>query len=175
MKNSFAKNGAYGFDDSDEDILKELFAEYLIRVYCAKSHLAERLPELADQSKFTDLHPVIGHIIEDINRQLERIYDLFKLVDMPISMDNCDHVIFMMEDAFSLIHQRDSPFHRDIAILYYTQSVRDIEENAFQMLDLITSQMDNYHISLLIKENRQEAKKIMPLTQLLRERYPNRL
>jgi len=170
------KNGSYGFDNSDESTLKELFVEYLIRVYCSKSHIAERLPELADQSRFNDLHPAIEHIIKEVNQQLERIYDLFKLVDTPISMDNCDHIILMMEDAFSLIHKREGDiFHRDLAFLYYLQNVWSVEESAFEMLELIASQMNNYHISLLIKENHQESKKIRALTQLLRERYQNRL
>lgn len=175
MNNSIEKNGTYGFGNSDESILRELFIEHLVQVHCAKAHAAERLPELANQAEFMDLHTTIEHTVGKINRQLDRIYHLFKLLDTPIDIHDCDHIIVMMESAFSLIHKRGGDiFNRDLAILYYLQNISGVEESSFQMLDLIASQMNNYHIKLLIKENHEDTKKSNPLSLLLRERYLNR-
>jgi ferritin-like metal-binding protein YciE len=163
----------YGFN-GNETVLRELFVGYLLPVYCANSHLAERLPELTDQRMFEDLHVAVNSTVRDVNGHLERVNNLFELIGSSVNMNECNNMISMMEDAFSMIHKRtNDPLYRDLAILYYLQSISNIEETSYQMLDVVASKMNNLHLKLLIIENHQQAKIIKALPLLLQKKYFN--
>jgi len=51
-----------------EDKLKNFFISHLNRIYCAKSHLVERLPEMKLQAHFNDLKHAIEETLEDVEK-----------------------------------------------------------------------------------------------------------
>ena len=64
-------------EDQKEDVVPadakptmQFFLTYLNKIFCAKTHFAERLPELADQAEFRDLSNAILETLDDIMKQL---------------------------------------------------------------------------------------------------------
>ena len=65
-------------DKSSKTILgsgkrQALFVDHLNRIYCAKSHLAERLPEIYEEAGFADLKQAIKETIHTIEIQIARM------------------------------------------------------------------------------------------------------
>jgi len=48
-------------------------------VYCANSHLAERLPEIKDPADFKDLKAVVTQTLKIIEKQIDKISTIIKL------------------------------------------------------------------------------------------------
>ena len=86
--------------------LLSFFTNYLDRIYCAKSHLVERLPELALQAHFKDLRHAIMEAKEDVEKQISRMDEIYGLIKGKPSFANCNGLISMVEDAYADIHEQ---------------------------------------------------------------------
>jgi ferritin-like metal-binding protein YciE len=148
------------------------FAGFLDRIYCAKIHLVERLPELAFQSHFSDLRHAISETLEDVNLQIHRMDEIYRLLNRPHSAVRCDGLVAMVEDAYSAIHEHpDDPELRDLAILFYMQNIESVEAASFQVLQLAAVKMKNERIKQLLLENYDDAKADRALFLLITAKY----
>jgi hypothetical protein len=171
MKNEEQYNENWS-DEVFESELGTLFTYHLVRVFCVKSHLSERLPELCSQSEFKDLYLPIQDTITDIENQLQKISNAFKFLEAPGIMDDCSSTIAMMEGAFSMIYKwAQIGLSRDINTLYYLQSLSDIELRSFQIIEILSNNFRNTDIKILIKKFHNEAKKPNVLQQILLEQH----
>jgi ferritin-like metal-binding protein YciE len=145
--------------DLAPDKLKVFFLHHLNLIYCAKSHLVERLPEVVEQAGFAELRFAIQETMDDIERQIERMEEIFTLLDTSYSMDGCSDMINYVEQAFKPIHLHGADEElRDMAILYYLQNMESLEMSSFQILLLIAAKLKNKQVLQLLKENFDEAK-----------------
>ncbi|MBL4676672.1 MAG: DUF892 family protein [Mucilaginibacter sp.] len=148
------------------------FADVLDRIYCAKTHLVERLPELADQAHFIDLRHAVAETLEDVILQLHRLDEIYELLDRPHSAIRCDSIVAMVEDAYSAIHvHTDEPELRDLAILFYMQNIESIEAASFQVMRIAAVKIKNERIKQLLKENYDDAKADRALFLLITAKY----
>jgi ferritin-like metal-binding protein YciE len=53
--------------------LQHFFISHLNRIYCAKSQLVDKLPQLRNRSHFLDLRQAIDETIEEIQLQITRM------------------------------------------------------------------------------------------------------
>lgn len=152
--------------------INRFFIDHLNRIYCAKSHLQERLPEMRSFANFIDLVNAITETLVDVEQQISRMDEIYFLLGVKPGFDNCKGVIGLIEDAFSAIHQRgDDPQTRDLSILFYLQNIESIEMASFKMLKLAAPKMERKEIKQLLKENFDEAKADLLLLHLITARY----
>ena len=71
----------------------------LNRTYCAKSHLHERLQELLDHTHFEDLDLAIAKTTADVEKQIDRMDLIFKILEIEPGFEDCKHTINIMEEA----------------------------------------------------------------------------
>src|ERR1700761_8308484 len=120
--------------------LRDFFTNQLNYIFCAKSHLAERLPDMAGQADFNDLKYAIMETCEGIERQILRITEIYNLLDKKPELENCDGLIAFIEDGFNGIYiQRGKPGLRDLAILFYLSIIESIEVTTFRTLQIIAT------------------------------------
>jgi ferritin-like metal-binding protein YciE len=151
----------------NEELIKFLLS-HLNVVYSAKSHLVERLPDLAMQSSFSDLNLAIEETTVDVLRQMGRIEEIFVLLDSVQSNENTDDIISYAENSYNAIHtSSELRIIRDIAILFYLQNVESLEMSSFKILMLIAGRIKNPAVSQLLKENYYEAKEDSTLLLLV--------
>jgi len=144
--------------------LKAFFISYLNKIYCAKAHLQERLPEIQHQSHFADLKHAIGETLEDVNRQITRMDEIYALLDEEPSVVDCSGLIGMVEDAYTEIHKESgNPELRDLSILFYMQNI--------EILQIAAVKFKNRHIKQLLLENFDEAKADRALLLLITTKY----
>ena len=154
------------------DKVNLFFTSHLNRIYCAKSHLVERLPEMALQVHFSDLKHAINETLNDVEKQIIRMAEIYVLLDMNYSFENCNGLIGMIEEAYDAIHKQPDDYEmRDLATLFYLQNIESIELSSFQALQLLAVGLKNKHISQLLLENFDSAKEDRALLLVITKRY----
>ncbi len=152
--------------------LTGFFLAHLNRVYCAKAHLLERLPELAAEANFADLHDAIIETNKDVTKQLSRMEEIFSLIDSYISFDKCGDLIELIENAFHSVHlHKNDPELRNLSILFYMQNIERIAMTSFRILQLTAAKLHNTQVERLLLENFEEASEDNALLALITARH----
>lgn len=151
---------------------RAFFLDHLNRIYCAKSHLAERLPEIYDEAGFADVKQAIKETINAVEHQIARIDQIYELLDLHYSFEDCQTLITFLESTFTTLQQKFSdPNLRDLLIASYLYQQESIEMASFQILQIAAAGISSQQIKQLLKENFEEAKADRALLLLLTEKY----
>jgi len=152
--------------------LRSFFIDHLNRIYCAKSHLQERLPELRAQAQFSDLSQSISETLVGVEKQVSRMDQIFLLLKIKHTFENCQGLIGMIENTFTAIQQeRKEAALPDLSILFYLQQIETVEMASFKMLNLTAPLMNNEKLRQLLKENFDEASEDLTLLQHISSKY----
>jgi len=152
--------------------VKRFFADHLNRIYCAKSHLQKRLPEMRTFAHFTDLIHAITETLVDVEQQISRMDEIYDLLGTKPAAESCEGVLGLIEDAFNAIHHGDDdPQTRDLSILFYLQNIEAIEIASFKMLKLAAPKLERKEVKQLLKENFDAATEDLALLQVISARY----
>jgi ferritin-like metal-binding protein YciE len=152
--------------------LKTYFLSHLNKIYCAKSLLASRLPEIGMQSHFIDLKHAIFETAQDVDNQIARMEEIFTLLDAETSSQSCVGIPGLLEEAFEAIHgQRGDPVLSDLSILFYMQNIESLEMASFQVLRIAAVKLKNKQIKQLLLENFDESKADRALFLLITAKY----
>lgn len=156
----------------NHDRLLSYFADHLNLIYCAKLHIVGKLPEMAEFATFADLKYAILETHEDIVRQIDRMNEIYKILNTSYSAKNCATTLGLIEDSFKAIaEKKDDPVLRDLSILFYMQNLESIEVSSFKILQMTAAVIKNDQISQLITENFDEAKEDRKLLILINAKY----
>ena len=146
--------------------LSHFFISHLNRIYCAKSHLQERLPEIRTHAHFTDLFGAISESIADVERQIARMDSIYQLLNAEPNFENCKDMIGLIENAFNVIFEdSENPVTRDLSILFYLQQIESIEMAAYRLLNMVAPLTNRKEIVKLLNENFDDAKEDLVLFQ----------
>ncbi len=152
--------------------LIKFFLDNLDRIYCAKKHMVEHLPEIADQAYFSDISHALYETIDDVKKQIIRMDDMYARLGTKNNAASCNGLVAMVQEAFEEIkNQKDDAALRDMSILFYMQNIESIEVASFQALQIIGAKIKNEEISQLLKENLDEAKDDRTLLLMITAKY----
>lgn len=152
--------------------LLKFFTDNLDKIYCAKKHMVDRFPEIANEAHFSDLNLAIMETVDDVKKQIIRMDEIYELLGAQNSIAGCSGLAAMIEEAFTAIgEQKDDTALRDMAILFYLQNMESIEIASFQVLQMMAVKMKNSEILQLLKENLDEAKDDRMLLLLITAKY----
>jgi ferritin-like metal-binding protein YciE len=148
------------------------FIDQLNRIYCAKSHLHERLPEIHGFAHFAELDQAITHIGAKVEIQINRMDQIYALLKVQSAFDNCEGLIGSIEEAFSAISTiSHGPVMRDLSILSYLQNIETIGLASFHGLNLAAPVTAKNKIRQLIKENFNESTDDLALLKKITAKY----
>ncbi|WP_428329243.1 DUF892 family protein [Mucilaginibacter sp.] len=152
--------------------LRKFFTDNLDKIYCAKKHMVERFPEIANEAHFSDLNLAILETIEDVKKQIVRMDEIYTILGAQNSITGCGGLAGMIEEAFTAINdQKGDTALRDMAILFYLQNMESIEVASFQVLQMMAVKIKNDEILQLLKENIDEAKDDRMLLLMITAKY----
>jgi ferritin-like metal-binding protein YciE len=155
-----------------EERLRKYFLGHLNRICCAKSHLVERFPELSEIANFKDVRNAVIETMGDVENQIVRMHTIFTLLDSAPTHKNCDSMASLLEEAFEAVHElNDDVALRDMAILFYMQSIESIEMASYQVLRMAAVKFRNSKINQLLLINFDEAKEDRALMLLITAKY----
>lgn len=126
----------------DTPELRSFFSEHLNRVYCAKSHLLERLSELEEQNYFEDLKEVIKDTTVQVEQQVQQLNQVYEQINETFTFENCEALISFLEDIFINIHrQSGNKILRNAFVLSYLYDIESLEMASFRMMILAAQKM----------------------------------
>ncbi|RYG40605.1 MAG: DUF892 family protein [Chitinophagaceae bacterium] len=152
--------------------LIEFFIHHLNKVYSAKTHLLNRLPEILYQAHFEDLEGAIYETIEIVKNQRQRMEIIYDIMDAQVSEGNINGLKGLIDDSFDEIksHQNNDEL-RDMSIMFYMTNIEATEMASFQVLQLLAVKIGDQRIKDLIKENFDEAQSDKALLLLITTKY----
>lgn len=154
------------------ELLQPLFFENLNRIYCGKSHLIERLAEVVEYVCLSDLKFAIMGTLDELENQLARMEEIYELLGLTYSSENCKGMISTLEDAFSsIVLDGEEIAVRDLSILFYLLNVESIELASFQTLEILATQLKNSQIIQILKDNFEEARTDQALMLMIATKY----
>ncbi len=131
-----------------------------------------RFREIAEHAFFRDLHYAVNETADDIENQIVRMQEIFKIMRADQSESSCSGMTAMLDEALVAMYEDDKdPALRDMAILFYMQNIEGLEAASFQVLQIAAEKLGNKQISQLIRENFDEAKDDRTLLVQLTARY----
>ena len=156
---------------SQQELL-DFFTEHVARVYCAKSQLADKLPLLARQAGFLDLQQAIEETVEEIHAQLQRLREIFILLDTYYQPASCAGLVGILDEAFQSIGpQLLNKKLRDLSIIFYMQNIESIEVASFKILQIAARALERPDVVQLLRECYDEAREDTVLYKQLMSGY----
>lgn len=158
--------------DLNRNDLILFFIHHLNRVYSAKTHLLNKLPEILFQVQFADLEGAIHETIEIVQNQRKRMEMIYQIMDSPITKGSVSGLEGLINDSFEDIKSHQgNPELRDMSIMFYMTNIEAMEMASFQILQLLSVKLGNDKIKSLIKENFDEAQADKALLLLITTKY----
>ncbi|OJV19762.1 MAG: hypothetical protein BGO21_22135 [Dyadobacter sp. 50-39] len=156
----------------DKDDLEVFFINHLDKIYAAKSLLVSELPQILDNTYFSDLREAISETVEDVRKQLKRMDEIYQIMGAAVSDDSSNGLKGLIADSFKDIRLHgNNPELRDMSILFYLHNIESIEMASFQILEMLAVKLKNGRIKQLIKQNYEEARADRILLLLINAKY----
>jgi ferritin-like metal-binding protein YciE len=155
-----------------EKELRRFFISHLNRIFCAKSQLVEKLPQLASRSHFLDLQQAIDETVEIVNKQIRRMKQIYIMLDAWYQPESCIGLAGVLDEAFQSIgNPEDSPALRDLSILFYMNNIESIEKASFAVMMMVADKLPAPGITQLLLECYDEAREDKILFKQITENY----
>ncbi|MBB6107698.1 Ferritin-like metal-binding protein YciE [Mucilaginibacter lappiensis] len=156
----------------DPKELRHFFISHLNRIYCTKSQLVERLPELGKSSHFTDLRQAIDETVEVVQNQIFRMKQIYIMLNSRYQPESCIGLVGILDEAFQSIGIPDEGGEiRDLSILFYMHNIESIETASFKVMMLVAGKLAEPDIKQLLLECYDEAKEDKILFREITENY----
>lgn|ERR1700761_4045822 len=156
----------------DQSDLKKLFIHQLNRINCTKGYLTRNLPPLAEIASFKNMKLAIGEAHGDVQKQLERVEEIYALLNSKPSDEGCEVIKAVMEEAYHFgNHTGKTKVMNDMDIILYMSLVQNIELTSFRMLRLINQFIGNDQITQLLAECCDENMDNDSLFMMVSEEY----
>jgi ferritin-like metal-binding protein YciE len=143
---------------ASSDLLKEHFIHHLNRVYHGKKYLQKHLPDLNKLSSFKKLKQGLQETWEDINKQIGRIEEIYRLIDGQPDKESCVPIITVFKDAFEpQEYGLQNTLLNDIDIILYLQLLEHINITSYRMLKILAASMKEPAVEQLLLESFDES------------------
>ena len=152
--------------------LRRFFVSHLNRIYCAKSQLVDKLPQLVNHAHFLDLQQAITETIEVVVLQLKRMKAVYVALDAFYQAESCVGLIGILDEAFQSIGAPgDTAGLRDLSILFYMQNIESIETASFKVMMRVANRLGRPDVEQLLRECYDEAREDKVLLVEITENY----
>lgn len=144
---------------SDETMLKELFIEELKDIYWAEKHLTKALPKMKKAATSQELAAAFEEHLEVTYGQIERIEEVFEMLEMPARAKKCEAMEGLVQEAQSHIDELPKgSMVRDAGLIISAQKVEHYEIAAYGSLVQLARTMGENEIADLLEETLEEEK-----------------
>ena len=153
------KSSAAKTSKNDETMLKELFVEELKDIYWAEKHLTKALPKMKKASTSEELANAFEEHLEITYRQIERIEQVFEMLEMPARAKKCEAMDGLVREAQGHIEELPKgTMVRDAGLIISAQKVEHYEIAAYGSLVQLARTMGENDIADLLEETLEEEK-----------------
>ncbi len=159
-------------NSASPEMLKQHFVHHLNRIYYGKKYLKKHLPKLNDISSFIKLKQGLKEVWEDVTKQVERIEEIYRIINAEPAQENCVPIIAVFKDAFEpQEYGEDTCLLNDIDIILYLQLLEHINITSYRMLKILAGTLNYPKVEQLLLESFDESKDDDHLFEMIAEEY----
>jgi ferritin-like metal-binding protein YciE len=133
--------------------IRSLFIAQLSILYNAKLSLTGCLPQLIGQATFTSLKMALQEDLDETNRQMLSVKEIFNLMNESWVTDECLGMNAVIVEAYKQVaFRKDDHFASDMSILFYMSVIENLQIGASEMLHLLALKLDYRPYAQLVEE-----------------------
>jgi ferritin-like metal-binding protein YciE len=155
----------------DNDFLKQIFLHHLTRIYNGKRFLQQRTSNLISIASFKALKLAIGEFNGDVEKQIERMENIYKLIGETPSPEVCNPIRSIVKDEFCLDDSQNVPLLNDLDLMLYLQLLEHVNITSYRMLIMIAKILKYTEVEQLLTENFDESADNDKLFTLIAKEY----
>ncbi len=146
------------FESKKFDSLDDLLVEQVQDLYDAEKRLCEALPKMAEAASCPDLSGAFGEHLEETKRQVQRLEEVFSLMDLKPSRDACDAMKGLISEGEEMIEAKGDDDVRDAALIAAAQRVEHYEMAAYGTICALAKRLGRDDIVALMQATLEEEK-----------------
>jgi ferritin-like metal-binding protein YciE len=138
--------------------LHDLFVHTLGDIYYAENQILKALPKMAEKAHSEDLREAFEQHLEETRGQVQRLEQVFQLVQQPAKGERCDAIEGIIKEADGLIQEIEDAEVRDAGMLAAAQAVEHYEISRYGTLIAWAEELGLDDAIDLLEENLEEEK-----------------
>lgn len=147
--------------------LNDLFHDTLKDIYFAEKQILKALPKMAKAAQSADLSAAFKKHHGETEGQIDRLEQVFKLIDKPAKAKTCDAIMGILDEGKEIMDEYKGTEALDAGLLAAAQAVEHYEMSRYGTLKAWATQLGmNEAVKLLDETLQQERKTDKDLTAL---------
>ena len=129
--------------DYQDSALFDLFVTELKDVYWAEKYIVKNLPKMAKAATSEDLKELLNAHLDETQNQVERLEEIFQLIDKRALGKRCDGMDGLIEESRTIIDKtEDGTLTRDVGLIASAQKIEHYEIATYGTLKTIAAVLD---------------------------------
>jgi len=112
---------------AEEKTLDDLFLDTLKDIYFAEKQIVKALPKMAKAAQSPDLKAGFEQHLEETHGHVERLEQIFELLDKPARGKTCDAILGILEEGKSIMEDFKGTIALDAGLVSAAQAVEHYE------------------------------------------------
>ena len=137
---------------------EDLLLEELRDIYHAEKQLLKALPKMAKKAHSDKLRQAFEQHLEETNGQVERLEQVFELLDKPARGKRCEAMAGLIEEANEMIDEIKTPEVLDAALITAAQKVEHYEIASYGSVHALAEALGKSEAAKLLAETLKEEK-----------------
>jgi ferritin-like metal-binding protein YciE len=158
-KTATKRSGNTAQKSDEKTMLNELFMDELKDIYWAEKHLTKALPKMSKAATSQELSSAFQNHLTQTERQIERIEQVFELLDTAPRAKKCDAMEGLVKEAQSLLEELPKgTMVRDAGLIIAAQKVEHYEIAAYGSLVQLAKTMGENEVADILFQTLEEEK-----------------
>ncbi len=142
----------------DKD-LNDLFHDTLKDIYFAEKQILKALPKMAKAAQSADLSAAFKKHHGETEGQVDRLEQVFKLIDKPVKAKTCDAIMGILDEGKEIMDEYKGTEALDAGLLAAAQAVEHYEISRYGTLKAWASKLGMTEAVRLLDETLQQEHK----------------
>jgi ferritin-like metal-binding protein YciE len=139
--------------------LDDLFYETLKDIYYAEKALVKALPRMAKAAESDELRQAFEHHLEETEGQVERLEQVFEIIDKPARAKTCEAIKGLTDEAKEVMKDFKGTSALDAGLLSAAQAVEHYEISRYGTMKAWAEELGIDKAARLLDATLQEEKK----------------
>ena len=138
--------------------VQDLFVEELRDIYHAEKQLLKALPRMSKAAANGELKQAIDSHLEETRGQVERLEQVFEMLDLGKRSKRCEAMEGLVEEARTMMEEVKAPEVRDVGLIVGGQKIEHYEIAGYGSLVALANQLGHAEVAGLLQETLEEEK-----------------
>jgi ferritin-like metal-binding protein YciE len=154
-----AKQSAPKRAASKDKTLNDLFYDQLKDIYFAEKQILKALPKMAKAAQSRDLVAAFKKHFGETQGQVDRLEQIFKLIDKPAKAKTCDAIMGILDEGKEIMDEYKGTEALDAGLLAAAQAVEHYEMARYGTMKAWATQLGMNDVVRLVDETLQQERK----------------